>query len=192
MAGKCDPPSNMKFGLGQGPFNVVVEDRPILVQAFGLPEEVTIELLRCEVEKGCYNYVAPVIDPCTGLPAVLTAESPTTTLVAEGAHKLQIVGAEAEDLPEVGVFCYEFKVEASLLLKKADDVVGPAGEQGVPGEQGPPGPDQPPAHYCAQTLEGLTNDPDKLMALCNLMVANEAALTKLCEVLAPKLISGDT
>jgi len=129
MTTKCKRPENMKFGMGKGPDAIRLRDQPLQLHAFGLPDGVTINLVKCEDDllnkPPCFGYSAPAIDPCTGEQAVLSAESPTAVLNAQGTYKMEFVGADPADLPEVGVFCYELAGDVSLLLKKADAPAAP-------------------------------------------------------------------
>ena len=126
MSTKCKRPDHMHFGLDEGPYDVVVRDKPVMVQAFGLPDDVTIELFIRETDgtpdkAGCYDYCEAAIDPCTGAPAALSAASPMVVLNAGATYKMEVVGAEAAEIKDtVGVFCYELAGNVSLLLKKAD------------------------------------------------------------------------
>jgi len=129
MSKKCDAPKNMKFGMGDPtPKTTQVKDKPVQLQAYGLPDGVTVNVIRSETDdpsgKGgaCYDYCAPAIDPCTGESAAMTAAAPVAILNAAGLYKLEIEGAEWEDIDEtVGIFCYEIAGDTSLLLKKADE-----------------------------------------------------------------------
>lgn len=126
MSTKCARPSNMKFGMGQAPSSVTIDDHPVQLHAYGLPDGVSIEIVKCEDDKindpPCYGYSAPAIDPCTGEQAALSAENPTAVLNAEGTYKMEVVGAAVEDVwNTAAVFCYELSGDVSLLLKKADE-----------------------------------------------------------------------